>query len=428
MNGNTNKISNILPQIQLLKDKYDELAAVTGEHFNVFSILGVEADEVRTHSAFLADLLNPQGSHRQGTAFLKLFLEKALEYSGPDEYENFQVTKEASTGQGRIDILLEKNDACIVIENKIYAGDQRAQVERYYRYAKDKGFSEEQIKLAYLTLDGSLPSKGSLGKLPEERVKCLSYSADIINWLEECMKLQEVQRISPIRETVFQYRDLLKRLTGQSTNRRYSMELKDILAKDKNYKLIPDLEQAILEFKVQVQFKFWEELKKQILELPEVVGWHKTQDQEPSEKNIRNFYLASRNRYVMQTFYLETVNWNSYDIVLAAGADFGKNIFFGFLLFENEKRVSGCRDKKFNDLAGMLSNGFERHNWCIGLKHLTPNLKFPVEYPDAITESLLDDGERGKLVENFVEEIKKAIRQLKKNLTGSRGSDQYNSM
>ena len=31
MNDNTNKISNILRQIQLLKDKYDELAAVTGQ-------------------------------------------------------------------------------------------------------------------------------------------------------------------------------------------------------------------------------------------------------------------------------------------------------------------------------------------------------------------------------------------------------------
>ena len=176
MNDNTNKISNILRQIQLLKDKYDELAAVTGEHFNVFSILGVEADEVRTHSAFLADLLNPQGSHRQGTAFLKLFLEKALEYPGPDEYENFQVTKEVSTEQGRIDILLEKNDACIVIENKIYAGDQDDQMERYYQYARSKGISEHKIKLIYLTLDGSPPSEESLGSLSVERVKCLSYN------------------------------------------------------------------------------------------------------------------------------------------------------------------------------------------------------------------------------------------------------------
>ena len=52
------------------------------------------------------------------------------------------------------------------------------------------------------------------------------------------MKLQEVQRISPIREIVFQYRDLLKQLTGQSTNRRFSMELKEMLTQNENYELI----------------------------------------------------------------------------------------------------------------------------------------------------------------------------------------------
>ena len=57
------------------------------------------------------------------------------------------------------------------------------------------------------------------------------------------MKLQEVQRVSPIREIVFQYRDLLKELTGQSTNTRYSMELTELF-KDENYKLIPHLEQT----------------------------------------------------------------------------------------------------------------------------------------------------------------------------------------
>ena len=86
MDGHTSQISNILSQARLLKDKYDELAAVTGEQFNVFSILEVETDEVKTHSAFLADLLSPQGSHRQGAAFLKLFLGlDAIKNSESDE-------------------------------------------------------------------------------------------------------------------------------------------------------------------------------------------------------------------------------------------------------------------------------------------------------------------------------------------------------
>ena len=138
----TSQISGILDQVRLLKSKYDELAAVTGEQFNVFSILGVEADEVRTHSPFLANLLDPQGSHRQGAAFLELFLElEELKSSGAEEYKNpetFRVSKEASIDQGRIDILLENKEACIVIENKIYAGDQYRQLAKYYEAAKQR--------------------------------------------------------------------------------------------------------------------------------------------------------------------------------------------------------------------------------------------------------------------------------------------------
>ena len=423
MNDNTNKISNILQQIQLLKGKYDELAAVTGEHFNVFSILGVEADEVRTHSAFLADLLNPQGSHRQGTAFLKLFLEKALEYSGPDEYENFQVTKEASTEQGRIDILLEKNDACIVIENKIYAGDQRDQVEKYYRYAKDKGFSEEQIKLIYLTLDGSLPSKGSLGKLPEERVKCLSYSADIINWLEECMKLQEVQRISPIRETVFQYRDLLKRLTGQSTNRRYSMELTEVLIKDKDYELIPHLEQALLELKVRAQLKFWEELADITPKQVDKSEKHKhdNKEWEVSEDKIRHYYTASRNRlWFGTTFKLGSFSRKQPEIALRVELGFGHWIFYGFILLEDSKRVDSCDNENFNTLAEKLNdNDFTRNQNWLGWKWPERNLGFPVEYLESEEKKLLfllDDSERRKAVEELVTEIAAEVNKLKENL------------
>ena len=422
MNDTTSRISNVLPQVRLLKDKYDELAAVTGEDYNVFSILGLETDEVRTHSAFLADLLNPQGSHRQGAAFQKLFLKAALNHSELEkDSETFQVKKEAFTDHGRIDILLEKNDACIVIENKIYADDQDAQMERYYDYATSKRLSEEQIKLVYLTLDGSPPSKGSLGKLPEERVKCLSYSEDIINWLEECMKLQEVQRISSIREILFQYRDLLKQLTGQSTNNKYSMELTEMLIKDKNYELIPHLEKMILEFKVNLQFKFWEELKKQILDLPEVVDWHKTQDDAhvPSEDNIRNYYLWKTERYLWQTFDLGTVR-KQYELALNTAIKYrpyakSDIIYFGFTLYKNDE-IFDWR-KWFKKPADQPGDGFkyDDHHWLIW-KYSEGGIGFPVEYPNPVVDALLDDKKREEVVKELVSEIADAVRNLKEQL------------
>ena len=427
MNGNTNKISNVLQQVRFLKNKYNELAAVTGEDFNIFSILRVETDEVRTHTAFLTDLLNPQGSHRQGAAFLKLFLAlDALKNSESDGYRNpemFQVSQEAFTDQGRIDILLEKNDACIVIENKIYAADQTAQLERYHRYALNKGYSEGQIKLVYLTLDGSSPSKQSRGNLPEERVICLSYSEDIINWLEECMKLQEVQRISPIREILFQYRNLLNELTGQPTNTRYSMELKDILVRDENHELIPDLEEMILEFKVHLQFEFWEELKRQVCELPEV-NWHKTQDAHhvPSEDNIRNYYSWLTQRYLWQKFHLGVV-WKQYEIALGTSIDYRRGakldyIHFGFILFEDGNLVNNCLNERFNELADpLLDKGFKRNNeyWLVR-KCSEREIGFPAKYSNSVVEDLLNNNNREELVKDLVSEIRVAINNLKKNL------------
>ena len=44
-----------------------------GEYFNIFSVLRLETKEVRLHSAFLAELLNPEGSHGLGKQFLELF-------------------------------------------------------------------------------------------------------------------------------------------------------------------------------------------------------------------------------------------------------------------------------------------------------------------------------------------------------------------
>ena len=74
-NTNIQFIQNLLTQIHVIQKKYDDIAEITGENFNIFKILKLEAHEVKTHSAFLAELLNPMGSHSLKDAFLKLFIE-----------------------------------------------------------------------------------------------------------------------------------------------------------------------------------------------------------------------------------------------------------------------------------------------------------------------------------------------------------------
>ena len=283
MNNTTSsedRLESILDQVRVLKAKYDERAEVTGENFNVFSILDREGDEVKTHSAIIAELLNPQGSHSQGTLFLKLFLEKLLEDEIPklkcgkdglnDEYlKKFEVgveisfdrkIKEGEIERRRLDILIEKDDDCVVIENKIWAADQPEQLESYHEYATIK--SGDPI-LIYLTPYGAEPGKHTLGNLPKDKVICLSYYEDIIEWVDACIK--EVARIPQIRETLHQYMMTVRKLTGHPINRRYAMALKDILLKDKNYNLIPELEDAISEVEDTFRHKFWRELKERLI-------------------------------------------------------------------------------------------------------------------------------------------------------------------
>ena len=51
-------------------DKYESMAVLTGERFNVFNVLGMGSSEVKLHSALIAELLNPKGKHSLGELFL----------------------------------------------------------------------------------------------------------------------------------------------------------------------------------------------------------------------------------------------------------------------------------------------------------------------------------------------------------------------
>ncbi len=51
--------------VELLREKHH-----TDFQFNLFSVLRSESDEVRLHSRFIAEILNPKGSHGFGSYFL----------------------------------------------------------------------------------------------------------------------------------------------------------------------------------------------------------------------------------------------------------------------------------------------------------------------------------------------------------------------
>ena len=134
------EVNNIIRE----NDRRQDLAYKNGEFFNLISVMQMEWDEPKTHSRILADLLNPNGSHGQGSIFLEKFLCLSESLQELDlELSKVHVIVEKNIGKidsryqhgGRIDIVIEAGDKAIIIENKINAPDQKNQLLRYQRYA-----------------------------------------------------------------------------------------------------------------------------------------------------------------------------------------------------------------------------------------------------------------------------------------------------
>ncbi|MGB7841292.1 MAG: PD-(D/E)XK nuclease family protein [Salinimicrobium sp.] len=236
---NLPNLQNLLHTTKKVVRHHDELTKIKGEHFNLFSILKIETRENNTHSAFLSELLDPQGCHLQGDKFLKLFLqvlknELSEEKNLMELFSNSAITRvfqEYSIGRrndvdkegGRVDIYIRNQDFSLCIENKIYAADQYVQIERYCNYNPEKN------TVVYLTLNGSEPSKESCGELEAGKdFILLSYRKHIVEWLNLC--LREVPNLTSVRESINQYILLIKKLT-QNLNMKQEQELRETMAR-----------------------------------------------------------------------------------------------------------------------------------------------------------------------------------------------------
>jgi hypothetical protein len=224
-----NQIDNLLKRISVLSKKYDEISSLSGEKFNIFNLLGVNSDEV-IHSKILAMLLDPHGMHQKQDVFLKCFLEElnikdfnTKNAAVKTEYYIGQIDESYESG-GRIDIVINSNKQ-IIIENKIYASDQKNQLSRYRK-------SNPDAIIIYLTLDGRTADDNSLGDLDPEDIINISYKDFIIQWLGLCRK--ESVDFPTLRETITQYINVLRELTGQTRSEQMADEIVNVLSENED--------------------------------------------------------------------------------------------------------------------------------------------------------------------------------------------------
>lgn len=230
-------INKLLEQEKIQKkERFDR-----GEDFNIFQVMHMESDEVYTHSAILAELLNPKGSHGCKDIFLQLFLDLLpTQFEQPFDTTNAKAEVEVVIGDkteeegGRMDVLIHSGKQAIIIENKIYAADQANQLLRYHNYAEQK-YGTQNYKLLYLTLDGKHPSDSSTGnnKVKEnEDFYCISYANDIKQWILLCLE-KAVQK-PLVREIMIQYLNLLNSLTYQNMETGVKKELEKLCSEPQN--------------------------------------------------------------------------------------------------------------------------------------------------------------------------------------------------
>ena len=218
-------IHAVIADYQLANEKIKEKNKTQSVLFNPLTFFPIGET---MHSFLIANLINPNAAHGQGSLFLISFL-KLLDIE-VYKNDNWIVTAEV----GRIDILLKRNHphTVVVIENKSnYASDQENQLYRYwfqeiylpnYKKLGDKTVEQttnsNNYQIVYLTpADWKLPSVHAIKRpngydvtLPDKipiEPKIWLFNKQIVHWLAEASK-QLHQDNHRLREYIKQYIEL----------------------------------------------------------------------------------------------------------------------------------------------------------------------------------------------------------------------------
>ncbi|MDA0125527.1 PD-(D/E)XK nuclease family protein [Vibrio harveyi] len=386
--------SQFFKYVHLLHEKYTRKP-----EYNLFRVLRSESDEVRLHSRFLCDLLNPKGSHNHNNAFLKLFLKHFKDNVQLDLTEEVTVENEYKN----IDILIRNNKTAIIIENKIYASDQEKQLSNYYRKMKDEGY--ENIKLIYLTPTGYEPSEQSTDELPDQvketTLTLASYEHDIYEWITKCTEF--AARDAPLREACIQYLDIISKITSKIENEDHMEELKTLLLTDSNLARFPDLTSAYNEVLVDLQLDIWNKIAEGIRqEFGELYHDSITEQESPIEL-VRSYVENRRN----SKYYNINVKLDTYrDTYIIVEQD--HHIYFG-IYCEN-----GSNSTEYKEIAKKTENFINSYQWNlmpIGI-YVEPQINFKNLTPENLNY-LKVEANRKRYADYIVDMLKEIMAILK---------------
>ncbi len=160
--------------LQAFDEATQGLGRAAGRDFSVFSLLGIRADEVK-HTRMLAWLLDARGEHGAGNVFLRALVELCGFDIPVRSLERYNVRREFWVAESVVDLTVyRRGEFVIYLENKVFAVEGPAQLEREFRDMHRWGavlrVPEDRRFGIFLTPGGRKPRSGD-----ELRWRALSY-------------------------------------------------------------------------------------------------------------------------------------------------------------------------------------------------------------------------------------------------------------
>jgi len=431
------EIEQLFTEINKFKKEQNKQKKRGLNDYNLLTTVLKYHDEVRVHSRIIASLLDIYGSHYQDT----FFLDKFLEIVGIQDYNssNSKIYLEHK----QIDLYLTDGTRHIIIENKIWARDQKSQIKRYIKtiLEENNDLKDSDIYVIYLSINRETPSSYSLGKvdnttkeeyfkingnileykgeeeiLKDKKIKLISlhYKDKILEWLNKCQ--YEVQNITNLNEVFNQYINVVKMLSGKYKGKILKMEDEILLEKDNLKTAIQDLPNAIKESKIKVQVAFWKKLQEILKDKGyEFEFVHYDFSEIDLEDRIRN-YVEENQKFLGLKYDILDINKTHR---LHLYIEIENNVYYGFTVSEKEINEDTKKEKYvrkeianeslFDKYREQVKNKFniESTSWWIGWKYPPKKLDFKSFSSDEIfdlVDNLFNSG-NNELIDNLAKDV-----------------------
>lgn len=385
-------IEEMLKNITAVSEKYDLINQKTGGWFNIFRIMDVSTNEVKI-CQLICDLLNPYGSHYQGTSYLKLFVEHVLKIDNFN-YNGVRVFREYLTSENRrIDLVIENSTITIPIEVKIYADDQVNQLKDYFEMARG-------ANVFYLSLFEREPDKKSIGNMNTDRVTNITFEKDIVNWIDRCLQLRETITIAPIREVLLQFRMIIRTLANQMGDEK-EVEVKELISKNsESIKSAVAIEQSLKQCKIDMMYKLFSTLENKL----ELHGLKKIDVYDYSNGKVEKYYNIKGTTYPALSYLYKKDVKPYVDIILRFEIEY--DFFIGFCTPINNTcdGVQLTMDEIRKNLVNIDSNRLKIDYWWIYIEELLLENESPnFNAHNEAYYKLFDENHFNVFIENCVE-------------------------